>query len=85
VRIVLDYKPRSIRRTVQMFRPAIRGVLSEASGHVLDEHLGWGDLLGSHLVQEKALGDHFSMMIGDNARRLAKSVATKLGTAVVSK
>jgi len=81
VRIVLDYKPRSIRRTVQMFRPAIRGVLSEASGQVLDEHLGWGDLLGSYLVREKALGDHFSMMIGDNARRLAKSVAAKLGTA----
>jgi myxalamid-type polyketide synthase MxaB len=81
VRIVQDYQPRSIRRTVQMFRPAIRGVLSEASGRVLDEHLGWGELLGSYLVREKALGDHFSMMIGDNARRLAKSVVAKLGTA----
>jgi len=85
VRIVHRYKPRSIRRTVQMFRPAIRGVLSEASGQVLDEHLGWGDLLGSFLVRETALGDHFSMMIGDNARRLAKSVAAKLPAPAASK
>ncbi len=78
VRLTLDYQPKAMKHPVHIYRPAIQGVLAEASGQELDKHLGWGKLLGNCLTSEKVLGDHFSMMIGDNARRLAAAIEKRL-------
>ena len=77
VRLTLAYAPPPFEQPLLFFRPAEKGVLAEATGQTLTSHLGWGHVAGKLTLVEMP-GDHFSMMIGDNARRLAKRLTESL-------
>ncbi len=71
VRMILDYRIVPIETTVHLVRPEQPAVLSRMTGQTLPPDLGWGELLGDRLQLHASSGDHFSMIKGDNAARLA--------------
>jgi acyl transferase domain-containing protein/thioesterase domain-containing protein/acyl carrier protein len=74
VQAIMNYVPPPIGQPLHLFRPAETGVLTEATGQSLANDLGWGTIV-SEVVLHLVPGDHFSMLTGDNARRLAAALA----------
>ena len=56
-----------------MFVPHTKGELSTVAGQEVNEDgdLGWGIEVGQELEVQEVPGDHFSMMFGEGAQRLA--------------
>jgi thioesterase domain-containing protein len=59
--------------SIELVRPTETGVLAEASGKDLAHDLGWGGV-ASKLTLHSVPGDHFTMLAGENASRLAEVV-----------
>jgi myxalamid-type polyketide synthase MxaB len=75
VRFIKHYRVEPIDVPVHLFRPTENCQLEEMSGMDLGDDLGWRKLLGERLHVHRAAGDHFSMMMGDNAATLAREIA----------
>ena len=71
-RWIMEYRLAPIDLPVHLVRPAEQGALSEVSGQAAErDDLGWGDVLGARLAVHVTPGDHFSMLAGEHATRLA--------------
>jgi myxalamid-type polyketide synthase MxaB len=81
VRVIQAYRPRRLRTPVQLFVPAIKTGLAEVSGRQArdEEDHGWSAEIGQRVDIEEVPGDHFTMMIGDSASRLADALSRRLG------
>ena len=79
VRLLMQYEPEPLRQPVHLIRPRETGVLAEAAAQSLEHDLGWGPILAERLQQHEVPGDHFSMMVGENAQHLAKMLVACLG------
>jgi acyl transferase domain-containing protein/thioesterase domain-containing protein/acyl carrier protein len=77
VEVIQGYEPRTLRAPVQLFVPRTKGGLAEVSGQVLPEadDLGWSSEVGQPVQIHELPGDHFTMMVGDGAARLARDLA----------
>ncbi len=78
VQALMSYRPAPLNHPIWFFRPTLASVLEEASGQDLGADLGWDEIPGLTLVAEKVPGDHFTMMTGENARRLAERLIARL-------
>ena len=74
--MILNYRVSPFDQTVHLVRPDQPDVLSRLTGQSLAPDLGWGAVLGPRLHLHVSPGDHFSMMHGGNADRLADLVRT---------
>ena len=74
LRAVLRYQPAPLGQPVKLYRPRRGSVLSLATGRQLEDDLGWGRVLGGDLRIERVAGDHFSMLTGEEADRLAETI-----------
>jgi thioesterase domain-containing protein len=76
VRAIQGYSPRAIGAAVHLFLPTTPGGLAEVSGRKIDDagDHGWTDQVGQMLELHSVKGDHFTMMAGDGARRIAKDL-----------
>jgi myxalamid-type polyketide synthase MxaB len=73
VQAIMDYRVMPIGISIELVRPTETGVLAEASGKDLAHDLGWGGV-ASKLTLHSVPGDHFTMLAGENASRLADVV-----------
>ena len=72
VRASQQFTPRSIDLPMHLFQPEIEGGLFDISGHEQVDDLGWHSEIGQQLVRERVPGDHFTMLTGDGAAKLAQ-------------
>ena len=77
-RAIMDYEPPKLAQEVHIFRPAERSVLMEASGQQIAADLGWDLFITAKFNFYQVPGDHFSMMTGENATRLAELIGKSL-------
>lgn len=70
--MIRGYSPVAFDQTVCLVRPELADVLDRMSGQSLGADLGWGSVLGNRLLTFTSPGDHFSMLSGDHAARLAE-------------
>ena len=75
VRALQTYAPTPLdgKARVYLFVPHTKGELSTVAGQEVNEDgdLGWGIEVGQELEVQEVPGDHFSMMFGEGAQRLA--------------
>jgi acyl transferase domain-containing protein/thioesterase domain-containing protein/acyl carrier protein len=78
VEVIQGYVPHAITAPVHLFVPTIKGGLAEVSGRVLSEEndLGWSTDVGQDVESHELPGDHFTMMVGDGAAKLARQLAS---------
>jgi len=70
---IQNYEPRPIGAPVHFFHPTVVGGLTEISGRHWDESgdHGWGSVVGQPLELHRLPGDHFTMMVGGGAAKIA--------------
>jgi NADPH:quinone reductase-like Zn-dependent oxidoreductase/thioesterase domain-containing protein/acyl carrier protein len=80
VRVIQSYQPRPLQTPVQLFVPFNRSGLAEVSGRELSTHAdnGWSEEVGQAVELHHLPGDHFTMMLGDGAARIADSLSGHL-------
>lgn len=79
IRAAAGYEPAPIAAPVHLFRPETHGALRQiAASEPLPDH-GWRAATGQEIVLHTVPGDHFSMMVGEGAGRLAEEVAKLKG------
>jgi NADPH:quinone reductase-like Zn-dependent oxidoreductase/thioesterase domain-containing protein/nucleoside-diphosphate-sugar epimerase len=80
VRVIQGYQPRGLAAPVHLFVPHTKGGLAEVSGAVMpeEEDHGWSAVVGRTFHIHQMPGDHFTMMLGENASQLASDLATLL-------
>ncbi len=83
VRWIMQYHLRPIDHEIVMFLPSEHGVLAEMSGQQLEADLGWSTVAGQRFTVVRSPGDHFTMMTGTNAGRLAELLTARLEEALV--
>jgi myxalamid-type polyketide synthase MxaB len=71
---IKQYALPAIDTRVHLFRPTEGRVLEDMSGQQLGDDLGWRAVLGDRLQVHPAPGDHFSMMLGENAAHIAAAM-----------
>jgi thioesterase domain-containing protein len=82
VQVIQGYTPRPISAPVHLFVPTTKGGLAEVSGRELPEvdDLGWTTEVGQAVEIQAVPGDHFTMMVGDGAAKLAQELASLIGS-----
>jgi thioesterase domain-containing protein len=80
VRVIQGYRPRPLVAPVQLFVPAIKTGLAEVSGRIArsEEDHGWSAEVGQAVELDEVPGDHFTMMVGAGAERLASALARRI-------
>jgi hypothetical protein len=80
LRAIQGCEPRPINAPVQFFAPTIQGGLAQISGRAWDESgdHGWGSQVGQPLELHVVPGDHFTMMVGDGASKIAQCLEVLL-------
>ena len=73
-RAIMEYEPPKLAQEVHIFRPAEVSVLKEASGQEIAADLGWDSFATERFNFYQVPGDHFSMMTGENAVKLARLI-----------
>lgn len=73
--MIFHYRVSPFDQAVHLVRPEQPDVLSRMTGQSLTADLGWGAVLGARLHLHVSPGDHFSMISGSNAERLAELVS----------
>jgi thioesterase domain-containing protein/NAD(P)-dependent dehydrogenase (short-subunit alcohol dehydrogenase family)/acyl carrier protein len=73
IRVLQGYEPTAIKSVVRMFVPVDRSALAELTGETVpsEEDLGWSSQVGQSVELHRVSGDHFSMMMGENASAIA--------------
>jgi thioesterase domain-containing protein/acyl carrier protein len=84
VRLIMHCRLRPIDHEIVMYHPERAGVLAEMSGQPLEADLGWSTVEGQRMTIVPAPGDHFTMMVGANAARLAELLSAQLEKAAVA-
>lgn len=79
IRASQSYQPKPIDLRMQLFLPAVEGGLADVSDHQLPEDNGWQSLVGQSVEQTTVPGDHFTMMTGEGAKKLAEMLDNLLG------
>lgn len=77
---IMNYQPPQLAQEVHIFRPTELSVLMEASGQHIAHDLGWDQFITVPFKFYQVPGDHFTMMTGDNASRLAQLIGECLGS-----
>jgi NADPH:quinone reductase-like Zn-dependent oxidoreductase/thioesterase domain-containing protein/acyl carrier protein len=82
VQVIQGYAARPISAPVHLFVPTTKGGLAEVSGRALPEadDLGWTTEVGQAVEIQELQGDHFTMMVGDGAAKLAHELASLIGS-----
>lgn len=80
VRAIQSFDARPLSATVHLFIPTEHGGLTEISGRSWDESgdHGWGSEIGQALELHEVPGDHFTMMLGDGAKEIARRLEALL-------
>jgi myxalamid-type polyketide synthase MxaB len=81
-RMIKQYRVEALDQTVHLVRPTSPEVLGRMVGQTLPQELGWGPILGDRLQLHESPGDHFSMILGENAARLASLLAALIDEAI---
>ncbi|MCO6042585.1 SDR family NAD(P)-dependent oxidoreductase [Aeoliella sp. ICT_H6.2] len=71
IRASQGYQPQPIDLEMHLFQPAVGGGLEDISDQQLPEDNGWNSLVGQRIERTSIPGDHFTMMTGEGAERLA--------------
>ncbi|MFG0264996.1 MAG: SDR family NAD(P)-dependent oxidoreductase [Rhodopirellula sp. JB055] len=72
VQFIKSYEVDPASPSVQLILPVQTTALEGSSGERWTDHLDWASLLDKDVVVEQTNGDHFTMLIGEHARELAK-------------
>jgi myxalamid-type polyketide synthase MxaB len=83
VRLIMECRLRPIDHEIVMYHPERAGVLAEMSGQPLEADLGWSTVEGQRKTIIRVPGDHFSMMVGASAARLAELISSRLEKEIV--
>jgi acyl transferase domain-containing protein/NADPH:quinone reductase-like Zn-dependent oxidoreductase/thioesterase domain-containing protein/NADP-dependent 3-hydroxy acid dehydrogenase YdfG/acyl carrier protein len=80
VRAIQSYAPRPLRSRVQLFVPFDRRGLAEVSGRVTSPQAdnGWSEEVGQTVELHELPGDHFTIMLGEGAVKIASILASQL-------
>jgi myxalamid-type polyketide synthase MxaB len=80
VRVLQSYRPSALATPVLFFVPETKGALAELSGRTppSDEDLGWSREVAQAVEIHVVPGDHFSIMIGESAAKIARELAPHL-------
>ena len=83
VRVLQGYEPSPLKCLVRMFVPANKIALAELTGRPapIEEDLGWSSQVGQAIELHRVGGDHFTMMMGDNAAAIARELKKFLAIA----
>jgi thioesterase domain-containing protein len=73
-----DYRIQPLGHPVHLFLPEREGALEELSGQTLTEDRGWRAILGDGLILHRTPGEHFDMMTGNHAAKLAEQILEQL-------
>jgi myxalamid-type polyketide synthase MxaB len=74
VKTIKQYEIQALEHPIHLFLPEQSGTLEELSRQDLPEDLGWRRVLGQHLVLHHSPGEHFDMMTGVHAAKLAEQL-----------
>ena len=74
VRFLKSHSARAPKAPVHMLVASDDAVFAEATGQAWQDHSDWGSVLDSTPTIQPSTGDHFSILIGDNARRLVEQL-----------
>jgi thioesterase domain-containing protein/acyl carrier protein len=76
VRAIQSYDVKPLRMTARLFIPTKHGGLTEISGRTWDESgdHGWGREVGQAVELHEVPGDHFTMMLGEGAKEIARQI-----------
>jgi thioesterase domain-containing protein/acyl carrier protein len=85
VRVIQSYDAKPIEAPTQLFVPRIKTGLAEVSGRSVSPHLdnGWEAEIGQATQLHEVPGDHFTMMLGDSAAEIARTLSTLLSRSLV--
>jgi myxalamid-type polyketide synthase MxaB len=72
VQFIKSYEVDPDSPCVQLILPVETTALESSSGERWTDHLDWASLLDKDVAVEQTNGDHFTMLIGEQARELAK-------------
>jgi thioesterase domain-containing protein len=78
---IQGYVPRPLNTRALMFLPSVKGGLADVSGREVSAQVdnGWAMDIGQAVETREVPGDHFTMMLGENAARLAEELLGQLG------
>lgn len=74
IRASQGYSPKPIDLKLELFLPAIAGGLDDISDYQLPDDNGWGSQVGQATNHTTIPGDHFTMMTGEGAKEIAKTL-----------
>ncbi len=77
---LMRYQTPTIQLPVTLIRPRQSAVLTMATGRQLTDDLGWAPILGNNLQIQRVSGDHFSMLTGSHAEKLAELICRIIDT-----
>jgi thioesterase domain-containing protein len=82
VRVIQAYRPQALATPVLLFVPTVKTGLAEVSGRKVrdEEDHGWSAEIGQLVELEEVPGDHFTMMLGEGAARLASALTQRLSS-----
>ncbi|EMB16809.1 type I polyketide synthase [Rhodopirellula europaea] len=72
VQFIKSYEIDPSSPSVQLILPAKTTALEGSSGERWTDHLDWASHLDSEVLVEQTDGDHFTMLLGEHAKELAK-------------
>lgn len=75
IRACRAYKAAPLDLPIHLYRPQLLGVLDEITGREQPPGLGWERQVGQQVIERTVPGDHFTMMQGEGAQRLAEELA----------
>jgi myxalamid-type polyketide synthase MxaB len=87
MRVLQGYEPNSLKIPAQMFVPSNKDALAELSGQPApsDLDLGWSNRVGQSIELHRVGGDHFTMMMGENAAAIARALKQLLAASAESR
>jgi thioesterase domain-containing protein/NAD(P)-dependent dehydrogenase (short-subunit alcohol dehydrogenase family)/acyl carrier protein len=80
VRVIQSYVPQPLNVPIELFVPTDRSSLKEIAGRepAPDEDLGWQREVGQAVTLHEVPGDHFTMMLGSTAGKIARVLEQRL-------
>jgi myxalamid-type polyketide synthase MxaB len=72
VEMLQCYHPPAFAQPIELFRPRQPGFLEKRMEGQLEGDLGWSQITSGPVTLHSVQGDHFSMMTGDNVKRIAE-------------
>jgi acyl transferase domain-containing protein/thioesterase domain-containing protein len=85
VRVIQGYDAKPIDAPTQLFVPRIKTGLAQVSGRQVSSQVdnGWETEIGQATQLHEVPGDHFTMMLGDSAAAIARTLSALLAHSMV--